>query len=437
MAALGLAVASCAHGAVVTWTLSLNENAAGQCQAKEFALYTSVSKEGNGGLFGFLIDLNAADDGGANLTALTNRSPAGRWDADPADSDYDPDVVYPTKFGGFTAVRSATLSKGIVSGHQEIVKGPDLVAIGAMGQTPGNMSAIHPPPAINPDDSSNPGTAVSYATYLPEANSDVAYGTSAGILPGGSLRLATGAWSGTVAPSFNPFSLDNKALVWNSALTREEGFPRIIFRTTDRCAPRPLAGVSLTNARPAGNSNEAFGNSILVNGSSGQYSSEVDDLSYYQSDPASAPVASIGDEEGGIYVMAKLVGDEADIAAILALTTQDVDSSDEQYALLHEHYDARFGLGGFNALFRFPNIAGAKVFNWDFGYPVIIEQLAVVPEPNCALATGLACITLLRRSCRRPHKRERHHEKHRDLHGVGHGQFVRAGGDGHLYAVAE
>ena len=42
------------------------------------------------------------------------------------------------------------------------------------------------------------------------------------------------------------------------------------------------------------------------------------------------------------------------------------------------------------ALFRFPNIAGPKVFNWDFGYPVIIESLAVVPEPASMLLLPLA-----------------------------------------------
>jgi hypothetical protein len=55
--------------------------------------------------------------------------------------------------------------------------------------------------------------------------------------------------------------------------------------------------------------------------------------------------------------------------------------------VLHAAYDAQFGGGRFNALFKFPNISGPKAFNWNWGhnlfvtYPnVFVDQLAVVPE---------------------------------------------------------
>jgi Ca2+-binding RTX toxin-like protein len=45
--------------------------------------------------------------------------------------------------------------------------------------------------------------------------------------------------------------------------------------------------------------------------------------------------------------------------------TPGVDNWSTTYA---SNYDAQFGAGGFNALFKFPNTAG-KIFNWDFNAP--------------------------------------------------------------------
>jgi hypothetical protein len=96
--------------------------------------------------------------------------------------------------------------------------------------------------------------------------------------------------------------------------------------------------------------------------------------------------------------MAKLSGSAADIAALLGELTSDVDNSDSQFARLHGNYDAAFGAGGFNALFRFPNHSGAKVFNWDLaGSGVTVDQLAAVPEPATIGLLGLGALGLLAR----------------------------------------
>jgi len=163
-------------------------------------------------------------------------------------------------------------------------------------------------------------------------------------------------------------------------------------------APCTSAFVLLTSTPQA--TNVAAGGAIAVSGSNNNYVSEVDQLLEPSVNRGSALIQTIGDESGNVYVMAKLRGTAADIATVLADTDQDVDASDSEFAALHAAYDAQFGDGGFNALFRFPNLAGAKVFNWDFSASgaanVTVDQLAAVPEPSLALA-AVGGIVLLRR----------------------------------------
>ena len=145
---------------------------------------------------------------------------------------------------------------------------------------------------------------------------------------------------------------------------------------------------------------QAVGGAIAVSGSNNSYVSEVDQLLDPSVNKGSAPIQGIGDESGNIYVMARLSGTAADIAAVLGNTTQDVDASDAEYSPLHVAYDTAFGNGGFNALFKFPNIAGAKSFNWDFtfGHPnVTVDQLAAVPEPGSMCMLAVAAGALWRR----------------------------------------
>ena len=248
---IGMAASSCAYGAVVTYTLSLNEGVNGQCAANRFAIYATVSQGDNFGLRLFELKLRSSDDGGANLTTYTNRSPTGTFDADPSDPDYDPDISYPTKFAGFGGVHIADQSNGTLAAFQDLVKGTNLVRVGGFGQRIGNMVDIRPTPARNPPDSTHPNRPVNYASYVGLANTDVAFGTSSGPLPLGSLRLATGVWSGDVLPSFDTQLGDTfRADVWrDSQLTNIDG-ATVHLQTYDYCTviPEPICTAMLVGS---------------------------------------------------------------------------------------------------------------------------------------------------------------------------------------------
>ena len=247
---IAVLLSSCAFGATVTYTLSLHENAAGQCAPNAFAIYGSVSQGDNQGFHSFAVDLKTPAQGGATLTTFTNRSPNGTWDVDPNDPDYDPNVAYPTKYGGFNAVRGANINTGVVSGAYDSAKFQDAIKIFGFGQQTGNMNNIHPPPS-----QVVPGKPVTYGPYAPGTATDVAYGTTGRLdLPDGSLRLATGTWTGLIEPAFDTLSVDNRAILWTDAGGVLSVNPQ--FRTLDYCAsvPEPsaafvlLAG-SLVNVR--------------------------------------------------------------------------------------------------------------------------------------------------------------------------------------------
>src|SRR5262245_6386991 len=89
---VGLAAASTANAAVVTFTLSVHEAANGTVTAaSQYAIYATVSQGDNSGLFAYGVDLKGtADAGGPTTLTLTNRTPSGKWDADPADPNFDP-----------------------------------------------------------------------------------------------------------------------------------------------------------------------------------------------------------------------------------------------------------------------------------------------------------------------------------------------------------
>src|SRR4051794_4790023 len=98
---IGLAAASTANAAVVTYTLSMHEAATGAVTANNnFVIYATVSQGDNAGLFAYGVDLKGTGDaGGPTTLTLVNRTPSGKWDVDQADTNYDPGNVYPTKFG--------------------------------------------------------------------------------------------------------------------------------------------------------------------------------------------------------------------------------------------------------------------------------------------------------------------------------------------------
>jgi hypothetical protein len=239
---MGVLVSSCAFGATVTFTLSLNENAAGQCAPNSFAIFASVSQGDNMGLHSFSADLKTPEQGGAALTSYTNRSPNGTWDVNTNDPNYNPDASYPTIYGGFNAVRGQNIATGVVSGAYDTAKGSSALKIYGFGQQTGNMNDYYPPPAhVAPD-----FKPVAYMPYLPLANTDVAYGTTRADLPQGSLRLSTGTWVGPIAPSFDTTSPDNKTVLWTGTTNQFLiVFPQL--QTVDHCAvvPEPEAALLL------------------------------------------------------------------------------------------------------------------------------------------------------------------------------------------------
>ena len=390
--ALGLAACATAQGAVVTYTLSLNESLTCTPQTGRFTVWVSVEQATNAGLFAFGVDLKGTGDaGGPTTMTVANRTPAATYDVDDTDPNYD-GGVYPSKTIGFTTGRGASSITGVVSGVQDLAQGENLIPLFGYGQTPGSLSSKKPGPVVG---SQGP---IPYKNAVAASNSDITWGNPCPGLPAGSARLATGTWTGS-APSFDT-SVNNKASVWKLSHPNNTENEVATLQFATRIVDFPdLVTLTNTSAFP----NQAVGGAILVSGSNGGYVSEVDQLLDPSVNRGSAPIQSIGDEAGNVYVMAKLNGTAADISALLAGLNSDVDASDSQFAALHAAYDGAFGGGGFNALLKFSNTAGAKVFNWDFtAHPgVTVDQLAAVPEPGIALALlGTGAVVARRRRMR-------------------------------------
>jgi len=419
---LGLAASSSVNGAVVTYFLNLHESASGQVTtANQFAIWVSVSQNDNAGLFAFGVDLKGqGEPGGPTTMTLVNRSPVGTFDVDENDANYDGGVY--TKFIGFGTGRGASNSTGVVSGVQDLAKSDssgqtpgDLIRLYGFGQVAHRLDDFRPPPAegslgpipykpINSGPGIDGGGAGGLNPYgVPPQTCGVLQ------MPAGSARIATGSWTGT-APSIDQLSVNTKASVWKlSELNNPKGTQSEIaslnFALRD-ITPAAAPAVSLTATVPGGGtcgptySNMAVGGAVAVTGANGAYSSEVDQLLDPSSNAGYAPIQGIGNEAGSIYVMGKLQGTQADIAAVLAAFPAAVDASDSQYASLHAAYDGQFGGGGFNALWKFSNYTGAKIFTWDFSAiraGVTMDQLAAVPEPASLSLLGVACAALWRR----------------------------------------
>lgn len=402
---IGLAAASTANAAVVTYTLSLHEGVNGAESANGWALYATVSPGDNAGLFAFGVDLKGTGDaGGPTALAVTNRSPNGTWDADAGDPNNDGGVY--TKFAGYGTGRGNSGVTGVISGVTDLAKGTDLVPVFGIGQQAVQMNNSKPAPA---DGSLGP---IAYANYVPATGTDQNLGNPFNnaarpwvpAVQAGSVRLATGTFTGNLG--FDLGSVNSKASVWKTShpTGTENEIATLSTLVRDFTAVQPSTGrdfVGLANTADAGTpTNIAVGGAIAVTGANGSYVSEVDQL---VGDPnvGNAPIQTIGNEAGSVYVMAKLTGTAADIANVLSHTTADVDNTDSQFALLHAAYDSQFGAGGFNALFKFPNITGAKVFSietTDGAHgAVTVDQLAAVPEPTTMSLLGLGALGLLAR----------------------------------------
>jgi hypothetical protein len=304
---------------------------------------------------------------GATFGTFLNRAPGVILE--------DPDTGERQEMG-FTIGRTQDAVNGKVSGLQNLSAGVDLVPVYGFGQQTGSLPR---PPGII--------IAGTFGIYPDPYAAD--------------LLVARGTFTAG-CPTFETTSVDNKASVFVNRSGIANTVATLAYSTRSLIADGGLCGggfgaTATLNGTPL-HTNQAVNGFIAVSGANNKYVSEVDPLLEPSVNVGSAPIATIGDEAGNVYVMAKLAGTANDINTLLGQLITDVDASDSQFALLHSNYDALFGLGGFNALFKFPNSPGAKVFNWDFSpSAVTVDQLAAVPEPGSMSVLALAMGALCRR----------------------------------------
>jgi hypothetical protein len=358
----------------------------------QFTVYATVSAADNSGLYAYGVQLKPAAGSGLSIV---HRTVNATLEVDESDPDYDGEF-YPTKYIGFGADRVADAAGGRAGGAQDLSNGTDLVRLYGFGQAPGNLNSYLP--NINPN--------LAYRIATTESGTDRSWGVPCqnDVFPlaTGTVRLMTGSWTGSSAPAGWPTidqsSSNTFAHVWKLNTGNDETeTAEVRFAIRDFAAHFDFFALATLGNIPGGTSNIAVGGAISVSGGNRSYVSEVDGLTG-EIVRGYAPIEGIGDETGNIYVMAKLVGTAADIAALLSLLNSDVGAEDSQFAPLHAAYDGQFGDGGFNALFKFQNIVGSKVFSFDSGVsPVVWDRLAVVPEPGWRSGMGILGLLLMMR----------------------------------------
>jgi hypothetical protein len=167
------------------------------------------------------------------------------------------------------------------------------------------------------------------------------------------------------------------------------------------------SAVSLSAA--AAHANLASGGAVVVTGSSGAYTSEIDPLTSSERTGSAAIDNGSGDSlaSGPILVMLWLTGleaDKTDLRSVLDAAggaVYDVlPATDPSFLALQASYP------GFDTLISFTDPATTfppGAFNWNFSaHPnVDVDQIAVVPEPASllALAGGVAMVMRRRRTC--------------------------------------
>jgi hypothetical protein len=352
-----LATASAARGAAVT--LTLRQSFA--CASNEWALYADASAD-TAGIASYNIDLTGT------FGTFLNRGNGL--------TVQDVDGTADTRSLGFTTGRTQDVSNGRLSGSQDLAS-PSLIPIYGIGQENDDLDN-HVPPEFE--------TRVS--------------AVGAGKDPySASFLLGWGTFT-TTEPGFDVASGNNVVRTFDNRSGLDNSVADLQFRVLhgDRfCTP------FVWQDKYGLGQNRAVGGEIMVSGGNSAYLSEVDQMTA-NAPSGYSPIEKIGAESGNVYVMARLLGSEADINGLLGALGQDVGPEDSQYAPLHAAYDEQFGAAGFNALFKFPNAAGAKVFNWYFNSfsNVTVDQLAAVPEPSaaCLLLGGTLVLARRRRHAR-------------------------------------
>jgi len=168
-----------ARGAVVSYTLSYNDDGTGTQTPGMFAIYADVSPD-NGGLFAFGVDL--AD---GPIDWIMNLAPQGNFRK----------TASPTKFVGFSAGVAEDAAGGKVSGLPDLAKGSSLIPAYGFGQISGDLNNLRP---------------ANYGNYF-DSNPN-----APGSVYRAHLLLAVGGYHGSASGlHFQAGSVDNKASVYD------------------------------------------------------------------------------------------------------------------------------------------------------------------------------------------------------------------------------
>src|SRR6266480_4830428 len=129
---LGLAAASTANAAVVTYTLSYNDDGSGGGAGSApgvFAVYATDTSD-NGGIFGMGVDLTGPID------FLGNMLQGVSWKKTTIPTN--------TKYAGMLAGFATDPVAFKVSGLQDLSDGTDMIPVSGLGQVGGDLSTLKP-----------------------------------------------------------------------------------------------------------------------------------------------------------------------------------------------------------------------------------------------------------------------------------------------------
>jgi len=360
---IGVAAASTANAAIVTYTMSYNDDGGGGGAGSApgvFAVYATDTSD-NGGIFGLGLDLQGPID------FLGNTLQGVSWKKTTVPTN--------TKYAGMLAGFATDAAAFKISGLQDLSKGTDMIPVRGLGQVNGDLATL------KPDAQHTQFTDLNGNGTVYNSNLLIAVGT---VLAGADIHNI----------KFERTSVDNVASVWQDS----SGTGTANFKADLKYVGDVSAQDVFTVAGTAAGTPRATDGKIVVTGSNNKYSSEVDALTS-DANSGTASVQTIGDEAGNLYVMAKITGDATAVGNILSQFNNA--AADGEAAHLHQLYDSQFDGGSFNLLYRTANFAGAKNVNWDFSAGpnagAVVDQLAVVPEPATMSLLGLGALGLLAR----------------------------------------